>query len=339
MMKAGSFDRIIDEEFLGKNVHSDIIVAGEGAADKPIRHIVLGVDGSFLRHAFITVQSIIETSPDELFNFHLITDEDVSPLTEKFHSLLAGSEHALTLHKIAYALFTNFPTTELFTKATYYRLLAPHFLKEVDLLLYLDADIVCLNAFETLWHFAQGKQQPAFVVLEEESLRVELAKNVALTSDRYFNAGVMLINVPRWRAERISLQTFAVLSEKGATLQYLDQDALNIVLENQFITLDRKYNTIFKLGHGTEDYTALPPPKTVFLHYAGADKPWQRWNKQAVCSYYSAIYRRSVWAGHAYDLPKNDRQAKKMYKLMFSEKKFLQALKWYITYYLFRYLK
>ncbi|MDN8543365.1 glycosyltransferase [Erwinia sp. BC051422] len=338
-MKAGSFERIIDEAFLEKNVSSDVVVAGNGGDARPVRHIVLGVDGSFLRHAFITMQSIIEASRNEVFSFHLITDENVSHLTEKFNTLLAATFHTLTVHKIASTLFADFPTTQLFTKATYYRLLAPHFLKDVDLLLYLDADIVCLNAFETLWHFAQDKQQPAFVVLEDESLRAELAKNVTLTSDRYFNAGVMLINVPRWREERISLQTFAVLSEKGATLQYLDQDALNIVLENRFATVDSKYNTIFKPGHGSEDYTALPPPETVFLHYAGADKPWQQWNKQAVCSYYSAIYRRSVWADRAYDLPKNDRQAKKMYKLMFREKKFLKGLKWYITYYLFRYLK
>lgn len=338
-MKAGSFEGIVDEGFLERHVSSEIVVAGKTNFDWPIRHIVLGVDGSFLRHAFITIQSIIEASTNEVFNFHLITDENVSNLSEKFKTLLKDSPHIFTVHKIASNLFSDFPTTQLFTKATYYRLLAPHFLKNVDYLLYLDADIVCLNSFETLWHFPHIDQNPAFMVLEEEGLRKELAKNVALSSDRYFNAGVMLINVARWREKRISLQTFSILSQKGAALQYLDQDALNIVLENQFIALDRKYNMIFKPGHGVTDYMALPPAETVFLHYAGADKPWQQWNKQAVCKYYSAIYRRSVWAAQPYDLPKNDSQAKKMYKLMFREKKVLRGLKWYINYYLFRYLK
>ena len=338
-MQAGSFEGIVDEAFLEKHVSSEIIVAGKTSSEQPIRHIVLGVDGGFLRHAFITIQSITEVSAKEVFNFHLITDENVSSLYEKFKTLLKNSPHVFTLHRIASSLFSDFPTTQLFTKATYYRLLAPHFLKNMDLLLYLDADIVCLNPFETLWHFAQVDNNPAFVVLEEEGLRATLAKNVALRSDRYFNAGVMLINVARWREERISLQTFSILSQKGAALQYLDQDALNIVLENQFIALDRKYNTIFKPGHGVEDYRALPPAETVFLHYAGADKPWQQWNKQAVCKYYSAVYSRSVWAAQPYDLPKNDSQAKKMYKIMLRERKFLSGLKWYIKYYLFRYLK
>ncbi|WP_147199237.1 glycosyltransferase family 8 protein [Pantoea sp. CCBC3-3-1] len=338
-MKAGSFERIVDEEFLERHVISEIIVAGKTTFDWPIRHIVFGVDGGFLRHAFITIQSIIEASGNEVFNFHLITDENVSSLSDKFKTLLKDSPHIFTVHKIASSLFCDFPTTQLFTKATYYRLLAPHFLRDVDMLLYLDADIVCLNPFKTLWNFAQINKNPAFVVLEEEGLRKELAKNVALSSDSYFNAGVMLINVARWREERISLQTFSVLGQKGAALQYLDQDALNIVLENQFIALDRKYNTIFKPGHGPKDYERLPPAETVFLHYAGADKPWQQWNKQAVCKYYSVIYRRSVWAAQPYDLPKNDSQAKKMYKLMFRERKLLRALKWYINYYLFRYLK
>lgn len=338
-MKAGSFERIIDEEFLERNVSSDVIIAGDGAGNQPVRHIVFGVDGSFLRHAFITIQSITEASPDEAFHFHLITAEDVSHLTDKFSVLLPGNIHTFTLHRIASVLFTDFPTTQLFTKATYYRLLAPHFLKEAATLLYLDADIVCLNDFAALWHFPQAQHTPAFVVLEEEGLRAELANNIALKSDRYFNAGVMLIDVACWKEQRISLQAFAVLSERGAALQYLDQDALNIVLEDRFTTLERKYNTIFKPGHGREDYKALPPKETVFLHYAGADKPWQQWNKQAVCNYYAEIYKRSVWAAQPYDLPKNDQQAKKMYKLMFREGKVIKGLKWYIKYYLLRYLK
>lgn len=338
-MTTGSFARIIDEEFLLKKVSSSVVVAGSAQPGKPVRNIVLGVDGAFVRHAFITLQSIMEASSEQVFNFHLITDEDVSSLTGKFQHFLAGSPHFFTLHKISADLFADFPTTKLFTKATYYRLLAPHFLKEVDYLLYLDADIVCINAFDALWQFPLQHNEPAFVVLEDENLRDELARNTGLRSNRYFNAGVMLINVSRWIEENISLQTFAVLSEKGATLRYLDQDALNIVLENRFFMLERKFNTIFKPGHRAEDYILQPPPDTIFLHYAGADKPWQQWNKQAACEYYSAIYRRSVWADIPYDRPVNDWQAKKMYKLLFREKRIVRGLKWYVTYYLFRYLK
>ncbi|MGE9552301.1 glycosyltransferase family 8 protein [Erwinia amylovora] len=337
-MNEGSFDRIIDEAFLDRNVHSYVLIApGTNSSQSEIRHVVLGVDGSFLRHAFITIQSIIEVSPGQTFNFHLITGEDVGDLKEKAAILLAGSPHAFTLHKISTALFSDFPTTDLFTKATYYRLLAPHFLKNVDTLLYLDADIVCLNSFSTLWDFTKTDERIAFVALENDNIRGELARNVGLITENYFNAGVMLIDVSRWIAERVSLQVFSVLNDMGSTLQYLDQDALNITLEGKFGILAKKYNTLFKLGHKPADYTRLPSPDTVFLHYAGADKPWQKWNKQAVCQYYVDVYQRSVWANSPFDGPKYDQQAKKMYKLMFRERKILNGLKWYFSYFKLRY--
>ncbi|WP_158780507.1 glycosyltransferase family 8 protein [Pantoea sp. BAV 3049] len=338
-MNEGSFERIIDEAFLDRNVHSHVLKAATGgnASESEIRHVVLGVDGGFLRHAFITIQSIMEASPGQIFNFHLITGENTSNVKKNAAILLNGSPHGFTLHKISAELFSDFPTTALFTKATYYRLLAPHFLQGIDTLLYLDADIVCLNNFSTLWNSTKTHNKTAFVALENESIRGELARNVGLITEDYFNAGVMLIDVTRWITEKISLQVFSVLNHRGETLQYLDQDALNIILEEKFGILPKKYNTLFKLGHKPKDYISMPSPDTVFLHYAGADKPWQKWNKQAVCQYYVDIYQRSVWATYPFDGPKNDQQAKKMYKLMFREKKILNGLKWYFAYFKLRY--
>ncbi|WP_428943788.1 glycosyltransferase family 8 protein [Pantoea sp. FN060301] len=339
-MKAGSFNEIIDEAFLARNLKKQVIVDNASFTKQPdLKHIVFGVDGDFLRHACIAMKSIIENAAQQLFSFHFITNEDVSTINKKLTAILTGTGHALTVHKISSTLFTNFPSTPLFTKAIYYRLLAPHILSEEKSLLYLDADIICLRPFREIWEEYDILSETAFVALENSEFTDELSDSIGLKGKNYFNSGVMLINIPAWIKNNITLAALSVLERHGHQFKYPDQDALNKVLEGKAGFLATKYNTIFKIEHDLNGYLALPPEETVFLHYAGADKPWQSWNEQAACKYYRRMHASSCWSSVSFDKPVKDWQAKKMYKLMFKKKSFVQGLRWYFTYLIFRYFK
>ncbi|CAK9885646.1 MAG: General stress protein A [Candidatus Erwinia impunctatus] len=339
-MKTDTFASLIEDDILAKHLHSEWIAEETTARQSLRKKIAFGVDGQFVKYVFITIQSIIENSAGESFTFHVITDENTGDLIAKFRQLVSGSRHAIFLHHISPELFKDLPTTSLFSKATYYRLLAPHFIEDAEVLIYMDADIVCLADFSALWSTFSGTDKNIVaVVLEDASLRPSLAAAVGLKSNNYFNAGVMVINVAHWLNENISSKTFALLNQRGKEFRFLDQDALNLILEDQFRILETKYNTLFMLGHSQAEYQRLPPADTTFLHYAGADKPWQIWNEQQVCRYYLDVYQRSVWSGQPREMPQKDWQAKRMYKLMLRQKKIMPFVKWYLAYFVYRYLK
>ncbi|WP_024527881.1 glycosyltransferase family 8 protein [Serratia fonticola] len=301
--------------------------------------IVFGVDGNFIRHACITIQSMVENAGAAQLSFHLITTEDTIDLASKFQALVINTPHSICIHRLSDSLFTNLPSTALFTKATYYRFLAPYLLEEEEAILYLDADIVCINPFTDLFHKVKESEHIAFVVSELDHLTSTLAADVGLKEEKYFNAGMLMINVKSWRQNFISEKALSLLETRGKDFRYLDQDALNVVLEGNVQFIDKKYNTLFMLGHSDVDYNRMPPNDTVFIHYAGADKPWQKWNNQAGTYFYTEHYQRSCWASYAFDMPKNDQQAKKMYKLLLREKKYFSSLQWYCMYIKLRYGK
>lgn len=315
-----------------QSITSEIICPSNGG-----KAIFFGVDGSFIQHAMITMQSVINHSMRFAFHFHILSSELTEEHCSAYRHIAETGGCGLTLHKISPELFSDLPTTDLFSKATYYRLLAPKLIEQ-DQLLYLDADIVCLAPCDEIWSHPR-ENKVAYVMSESSQLAPILAENAGLKGGCYFNAGVMLINRQRWNEFNVSESAFDLLVQKGKGFKYLDQDALNIVLEGKVEFGERRFNTIFMLEHNEQGYRALPASNTVFLHYAGADKPWQQWNEQAVCHFYRDIFSQSPMAGFPYDLPKNDRQAKKLYKLLFRSKKIIPGLYWLVKYYKMRYIK
>lgn len=302
-------------------------------------HVAFGVDGNFIYHACITIRSLIDHIDEGLVHFHLITSEEISNMADALRALIAGTVHSIHVHQLPEQIFAKLPSTERFSKAIYYRLLAPCLLQREASLLYLDADIICLNAFTDFYNSRSAYTDIALVVSDVEHVAPTLAANIGLQGSNYFNSGMLLINVQRWLKENISDKIISILESQGHKFKYMDQDALNILLEGKVRFVEKKYNSIFMLGHEEADYKVLPSVDTVFLHYAGGDKPWQKWNKQAGTQFYTNIYLNSLWSSHHFDIPKNDRQAKKMYKLMFREKKYLSSLHWYLSYFKFRYGK
>ena len=77
----------------------------------------------------------------------------------------------------------------------------------------------------------------------------------------------------QWRAGNISERAFTLLSEHGRNFQYLDRDALNILLEDKVTFVSSRFNTLTMLAHDDRGYTLDVPAETCLIHYAGADKP------------------------------------------------------------------
>lgn len=293
----------------------------------PARHVVFGVDESYLAHASINLMSIVRNDPTVLFHFHIITSSCLDPFSAAFREIAAAHRFILSIHRLSHELFERAVQSKRFPQSIYYRLLAPSILREHDQALYLDADMVCLQSLVPLWdQLAHG--EVVAVVRDCAVGGPQRAAALGMAGTDYFNSGMMLINLKAWRQLVVSERALTVIESQPTQMLYPDQDALNIVLEGKVRFVDGRFNFLVKLEHSERDYARQIPHDTVLLHYAGNNKPWQAWNGQPAVAFYRQVRADSPWRDHALDGPGNLRQARLMYRHHLRRREFVQGFIW-----------
>jgi lipopolysaccharide biosynthesis glycosyltransferase len=91
----------------------------------------------------------------------------------------------------------------------------------------------------------------------------------------YFNSGVLLINVDRWKNENITDKLFCYLEQlpSSAKLHFPDQDLLNAVLQGRWRQLSRKWN-FFETDEAGAPSVDKYDREAVIVHFASGKKPW-----------------------------------------------------------------
>ncbi len=111
---------------------------------------------------------------------------------------------------------------------------------------------------------------------------------------KYFNAGIMLIDLERWRAERVAPRAFAFVQRYRKTLQHYDQDALNAVLAGRWKQLDPRWQAHPRLAnsHGTP-----PWDDPYIVHFSGLFKPWIYRGRDCADAIFYRFVDRTAWCG------------------------------------------
>jgi lipopolysaccharide biosynthesis glycosyltransferase len=184
---------------------------------------------------------------------------------------------------------------------TYCKLLVPRVLP-VDLrrALWLDADLLVLADVTELWrqevegHAVLAVQDP-FVPVLSSRLGVAALDELGLPPHApYFNAGVMLLNLERWRHDDVPGRADRYLRQYRERVIFHDQEALNVVLAGAWKALGGGWNrsvTAALLGLEEENGPAA------ILHYSGTLKPWQLPGRDHYHELYYGYLDRTAWAG------------------------------------------
>jgi len=258
-------------------------------------HIAFGIDENYARSMGVLMVSLQAANPELPLIFHVITEsikaEDlskISALSETLHCLV--NIYFISIEKSDLA---KLPITGHYSTAMYYRLLMPDILHSVTpRILYLDSDIICLGSLKELGSLdLKGKTIAA--ASDIPKIVAEKVSELGLHNNFYFNSGMMLIDIARWNQSDISTKVLAVLAEHYASFSLADQDALNLVLAGDVLSLSPIWNQIYDLGQMSHD----PVDGTVFLHYAGTVKPWRLSGRHRLSSWYRGFENVSPWAG------------------------------------------
>jgi lipopolysaccharide biosynthesis glycosyltransferase len=92
----------------------------------------------------------------------------------------------------------------------------------------------------------------------------------------YFNAGVMVVDLPLWRSLDIRTQAIAYLQRTDITVTLFDQEALNAVVAGRWRELPPIWNATrywYKSHRRTGPYASVLDEARI-LHFLSEDKPW-----------------------------------------------------------------
>ncbi|ODS77502.1 MAG: hypothetical protein ABS46_18090 [Cytophagaceae bacterium SCN 52-12] len=136
-----------------------------------------------------------------------------------------------------------------FPVTTYLRLFAPYLIPaDVRRFIYLDVDMIVLEDISKLWHTdLQGR---LFGAVQDLSKTVgsgwggipNYEKFGFHPDDLYFNAGLLVGDPVRWREEDVSNRVIKALFDNLSDVDMADQYGLNVVLNNQWLPLDERWN-------------------------------------------------------------------------------------------------
>jgi lipopolysaccharide biosynthesis glycosyltransferase len=109
----------------------------------------------------------------------------------------------------------------------------------------------------------------------------------------YFNAGVLLIDMERWREEQISEKAVAYLRQFPKT-PFSDQDALNVVCDGRWKKLDAEWNQQNHFGTSLAETPADDRPRVV--HFITGSKPWNTSQYHPSAAFYDQYRQRTRFA-------------------------------------------
>ncbi|MBB6671689.1 glycosyltransferase family 8 protein [Cohnella nanjingensis] len=169
------------------------------------------------------------------------------------------------------------------TQATYYRLAIPELFRdrEIDRVIYLDCDLLVVDDISELWQ-TDMKDHPIAAV-EDLGGHERLADLFMPANAKYFNSGVLLIQIREWNRLRITHDVLCFLRENRHRLIYHDQDGLNAVLHDRWLELHPRWNVqrnmfgkeASALSGRDRERVRLATRDPAVVHFTGTSKPWQ----------------------------------------------------------------
>ena len=248
-------------------------------------NVFFAVDQSFLTHFTVTITSLLENNKDLNVTVYIIHDMVNAVELENIINFLQQSY--MVSVKAIYVdntVFNNFQVVHYISKATYFRFLLADILPEnIVSGLYLDCDIIITGSLKEIIHsnfIDKNKGECGLLAVSDkgEPIEIQRLKNtLSVETDMYFNAGVMFINLDKWRKEKVADKLIKIADKYKDLLKWSDQDVLNIYFKNICGKLDSTYNM----------FTNKVLDKTpVIIHFSGSSKPWHYLNNHP----YKALY-------------------------------------------------
>ena len=253
-------------------------------------HIALAfcdLQGTYTRHAAVTMASIFANAPNQKICVHIIHDDTLSSknrdklseLAQQYHQAISffniTNNYASLDHKLR-----NLPHGGI--RGTMYRVFIPEVLN-VDKVIYLDCDVIVRMNIAELWNVSLDKKSVGAVRAfdhqkgQNASWRLSIILNLlGVPPDSYFYAGVMVYDLKKIREKYNYINKFADFwADHGNYIMFYDQDFLNWLFVDDVKFIDERFDHVI-LPMTQNEHTL-----NSIYHMIGGAMPWNNykpWN-------------------------------------------------------------
>lgn len=202
-------------------------------------NVLFSSDDHYAQHLGAAMQSLLENNQDFTVIRIYIIDNQISDLSkEKLCDIVRRFSNSavfwISFEKWKSQLQLNM--TWSISISSYARLFVAEMIPdEIDRILYLDCDMIVCDSLQNLWN---TDLQGCILGAVQDSIG-DSTKNAVglLLEEQYFNAGMMLIDLAKWRNLDIGTKCVHFIAEKNGSVIHHDQGVLNGVLKNQWFRL------------------------------------------------------------------------------------------------------
>jgi lipopolysaccharide biosynthesis glycosyltransferase len=257
-------------------------------------NLLISSDANYLPHAATALTSVCEHNRQHAITIYYLhaglAAIDIAHLSAHFERYGARVEFIVADD----ARLRQFKTRAHFTTPTYYRILCADLLpRSADRVLYIDCDVIVRADVADIYAADLGGCPVAAVrdaYVGDAPWCHQLNALVGAAMHDYFNSGVLVIDLERYRSAGIGPAALELLDRHHADFTYADQDALNVVLARQWKPLPARWNVQslwYALDFCIRSTTFAPEWRLEFvnavmnpaiIHYASPSKPWQFMN-------------------------------------------------------------
>jgi lipopolysaccharide biosynthesis glycosyltransferase len=240
-------------------------------------HIVCAADANYGAYAGITLSSALNANAGERIHLHLFSDgvnaTDVTKMARMARRAGAQFSTYDIKQKLEGPLKLPRCSAAYYSRTIYSRLFLSNLLpQEISRAIYLDCDVICVQNSRELWSLGEAVVVLAAVrdvwVDKRQEYKASLGMPVEST---YYNSGVLLINVEAWRRNKVGELLLDFLSQRE-TIDYPDQDIINVVLWREILELPRRWNVGITSPIPGDAPAQLKTAANI--HFWGGVKPW-----------------------------------------------------------------
>lgn len=264
--------------------------------------VVFSLNDNYIKYLLTAILSILKNAPKKrTFEFNILYTELSKKNIELIKSLVVFNKNTIFNFYDVSNLINGVdkyqsPYTNYISKETYYRFYIPQILEKHNKCIYLDVDVVVLDDLYKLYNL--NIENKSIGAIKDMMFNYYLSPRCKSTGDGffgtdcesylktklrkkqndYFNAGVLIFNLEKLRANGFSKKAIDMLNNEAPFILG-DQDVLNSLYEEDVYYIDPSWNVLKEIHWIKNLYPEydskleMAHSKPKIYHYIGENKP------------------------------------------------------------------
>lgn len=209
-------------------------------------NIVYSSDENYVQHMAVSIFSLLENNKEiKEINIYILSNDISGKSKEELRHIIEG-QFRRNIFFIEFAPFKERLKLNMewsISLSSYARLFLPEMLPDdCEKVIYIDCDTVVCTSLLELWDTDLKKCSVGGVL---DTVLPQFKSAVGLKrEDTYINAGVLLIDIKKWRSERTQDEFIQFIETYGGRVSHHDQGTINGVLHDRILVLNPRYNVM-----------------------------------------------------------------------------------------------